>query len=346
MRFEISILEEGTANSSISIHDEFTNMTTFPEVFSSWGHPYWLCFNFDAANIVSLILNNEINRLDRLFVPDLYDLSSTAKLNENHPAWKYYQQCLIQQIEEDMNSVPVGHFISAADKIFSDDKYTELTALQRYFAYTRAVLPTKTLTLRPVMSVDYDGFFIGNIKSDDSQNRFSDLLFSWQENSITSSEDRYDQLCKLLLECSGMHPVAHYTFSSFSDVFLFYFFEMIKENRLLKRCKNCGKFFAPKRKNSIYCDDPSPANAQKTCQEYVKYQRYLDKLHVESSRLYKQIYNQKANKVRRTENSLLISDLEQFKAAAEQWRSDVSSGRRQDSEYIEWLTAIKEKKVL
>ena len=89
-----------------------------------------------------------------------------------------------------------------------------------------------------------------------------------------------------------------------------------------------------------YCDMPSPEMPEKSCQEYVKYQKYLVKTHSEATRLHKQIYNQKANKVKRTGNTALMADLDKFKAKSEQWRDEVRNGKKKEFEYIEWLRMI------
>lgn len=87
---------------------------------------------------------------------------------------------------------------------------------------------------------------------------------------------------------------------------------------------------------------PSPEHPAKDCQEYVRYQKYLSRSHVESVRLHKQIYNQKANKVKRTGNVLLQADLERFKGQSEQWRSDVRDSIKSEENYIQWLKDVKE----
>ncbi len=40
-----------------------------------------------------------------------------------------------------------------------------------------------------------------------------------------------------------------------------------KNNKIIKQCKNCQKYFIPIRKNAVYCYFPSLQNPEKTCNQ-------------------------------------------------------------------------------
>jgi len=90
----------------------------------------------------------------------------------------------------------------------------------------------------------------------------------------------------------------------------------------------------------------------KTCQEYSKHRRHLEKIRTdEASRLYKQIYNSKNNKARRCKteenpggNPVFNADLDWFVSESAQWKTDISSEIRAKDDYIAWLRNVKEGK--
>ena len=121
---------------------------------------------------------------------------------------------------------------------------------------------------------------------------------------------------------------------------------MIVNDDTLKTCQNCGKYFYPrKRRDAKYCDNSSPQDKTKTCKEYGKYITQLNKIRLdEALKLYKQIYNSKANRVRRCENGRLQEDLDNFIHQANEWKTNLKNGTEKKEDYVAWLRSVKEKK--
>lgn len=76
-----------------------------------------------------------------------------------------------------------------------------------------------------------------------------------------------------------------------------------RENRIIKQCEHCGKYFAPDNLHSKYCDGMSPEIAGKTCSqanahklktEYQKEPEYAE---------YKRITNALNNRIKRAKNN-------------------------------------------
>ena len=124
-------------------------------------------------------------------------------------------------------------------------------------------------------------------------------------------------------------------------------YEIFSEGHIIKKCPNCGGFFVPlSRSDTIFCDEYAPQDRTRTCKEYGRYMTYLNKNRTdEATKLYKQIYNSKANKVKRCDNPKLREDLEDFIAHAKVWKAEVKAGAAEEAEFIQWLKEMKGKKV-
>lgn len=136
---------------------------------------------------------------------------------------------------------------------------------------------------------------------------------------------------------------------SLSEILMLLLSEMIERNVTIKICPNCGKYFLPSRSDTVYCNNISPQNESKNCQEYKKYMNYLEKTQKdESKKIYKQIYNIKTNKIKRCggENNTLKNDLNDFMEKAQQWKADVRSEIKTEEEFVAWLKSVKGKKCL
>lgn len=119
-------------------------------------------------------------------------------------------------------------------------------------------------------------------------------------------------------------------------------------NMTIKHCENCGKFFvAYNRSDTLYCDRPSPQDEHKTCKEYGTTKLWYDKLKEdETKKLYRNIYQQKQMFVRRNPDiEEYKTDFENFKNSAKRWKRKVKDGSAAESDYLQWLKDVKEKKV-
>lgn len=87
---------------------------------------------------------------------------------------------------------------------------------------------------------------------------------------MSSAEELYDLYTR---KCSVRHKNGTVTvdtvqMKNFLQVLTFEYCRMKKENKPLKICENCGRYFIPqKRSDTIYCPAPSPQNPDKPCSE-------------------------------------------------------------------------------
>ena len=232
--------------------------------------------------------------------------------------------------------------------VFLEDCSYNVSRVERYFAYQLSLwgwgapsILEHTFTLNIAFDSNYDDY-----KDDRNFKREMTEIINSQDSEV----NKYESLLASF-ERHGKKTTAikKLTFSNGLDVFDCILFDMIEKNINLKQCPNCGKYFVSTHPYTIYCDNISPQDESKTCREYGKYRDYLEKNRTdEATKLYRSIYNTMQNKSRRCnyENKALVKAVKKFKKEGNEWRNDIKSGRKTNEEFIKWLKAVKEKKVL
>lgn len=266
------------------------------------------------------------------------------------------KEWLARQVELDLSELDYSTFQDIVEKVFLNEAFPELSASQKYYAYVeahrcmdngivslkKAVDTTATLRLRYelVDAVLTPAFTMVIPDVDDEKNRTIDRMFA------LACEDLMGRLDNDKAIAYGYTTV----FSSLHDTAIYLLHEMIKKNCVVKICPNCNRYFVPqKRADTIYCTYSSPQMPSKTCQEYVKYSKSLEKSQTDdATRIYRQIYNAKNNKLRRCggKNVVLRDDLNAFILQANQWKSEVRNGTKTKEEYVGWLHMVKERKAM
>ncbi len=247
-------------------------------------------------------------------------------------------------LKENIIDMDLSLYKDMIKKIFLEgEPDSSLTAAQKFYAYSLAFLSKENdqdisfkYTTSVLAELSYFTLNLENIREVES-NRQKGSDFIYQR--IMDNLLRYPQAI------SPIHT--QYTFSTFLDLFKYLFFEIIKNNIVVKKCPNCGKYFIPENRiDTVYCNRVSPQDPEKTCQEYAKYRNFLEKTRTdEATKLYRQIYNSKRNKAIRTDDPKITEDIEFFKKESAEWRSNVQAGIKTEEEFIEWLKGVKGKKV-
>jgi len=135
-----------------------------------------------------------------------------------------------------------------------------------------------------------------------------------------------------------------YRFDWFLGCVLLELEEMINQNILIRKCKNCGKYFIPrKRSDAKYCDNPAPQAPDKTCKEYGGRAAWEQTLREnDAAGLYRKIYMARQMAAKRHPDEMEYQEaFEMFKAQSRGWKADVKSGLKTNSEYLAWLEAMK-----
>lgn len=132
-------------------------------------------------------------------------------------------------------------------------------------------------------------------------------------------------------------------YASFAHLMKAFAVEMVRRRVLLKRCQRCDRYFLSAESAESYCSRPSPRNPDISCREEAGARGTAQpNLNDEVARLYKQIYNVKANRAKRSGEARLEKELEDFMAQARQWRLRIRGGSAMAQEYLNWLNETRD----
>jgi len=140
----------------------------------------------------------------------------------------------------------------------------------------------------------------------------------------------------------------NYKCSNISDYMITTFLQLIQNNYLILKCKNCNKYFIPyKRTDTYYCDRPSPQDTTKSCKKYAIELTWREKVKDESDWhcLYRRVYQSFQMKAKRQPNNLqLKQNFDNFRADANEWKKAVKGGAKTEEEFMCWLQDFRKKK--
>ncbi|MDR1928387.1 MAG: DUF6076 domain-containing protein [Oscillospiraceae bacterium] len=127
-------------------------------------------------------------------------------------------------------------------------------------------------------------------------------------------------------------------YSSFAHLLKAFAVELIRGRSLLKRCQCCGRYFPARESLNDYCAGQSPDHPQLSCREVAETQAPQTDGRADGiAKLYKQIYNAKANRFKRSGAARDEKELEDFKAQARQWRLRIRNASASQEDYFGWL---------
>lgn len=154
--------------------------------------------------------------------------------------------------------------------------------------------------------------------------------------------DKKDHVAPLRYEYSDISP-------RLEGIMFATFFELARRNKVVRKCKNCGRYFIPEnRSDTLYCDEPSPEAPEMTCKEYgtrrLWYERQKED---ELATLSRKIASAKGMLAKRNPDiPAYAASYEYFKAERMIWKKAVDEGRKTKEEYREWLLLMQSQKVI
>lgn len=167
-----------------------------------------------------------------------------------------------------------------------------------------------------------------------------------EANFLSMHELKNVQLKKIMHIAT--YDTEHFSYKRTIDACSASLFEILKAGLTIKKCRNCGKYFIPfNRSDTMFCDRITPQNKEKTCKEYNSQNLYYEKLKADETKsIQRKIYQQKQMLSRRNPDIIEYKEaFEQFKIQSKQWKTDVKNGIKTETEFLEWLKMVKEKKV-
>lgn len=140
-----------------------------------------------------------------------------------------------------------------------------------------------------------------------------------------------------------------YPIESITDLCALQFNIILKNNYLIKKCKNCGKYFIPPHKaDTKYCERISPQYPTLSCKQAQKYIKQLKREHGdETERLRKNVYNLLRNKLygKKAEDDQIYNELRSqlfdFVEQSTKWKSTIKEHPDKTDEYLKWLNSFK-----
>ena len=133
---------------------------------------------------------------------------------------------------------------------------------------------------------------------------------------------------------------ALYTIKNAVSLLAFEFAHILHEDVIIRKCKNCGKYFVVTgRKDTVYCDNPSPGHEGKTCREIgAQVTRANKEKSDETTREYRKLYMRlKMQSNRHPKDDTLRDKVDKLVLEGKKSRDKLESGEITAEEYMEWL---------
>lgn len=138
-------------------------------------------------------------------------------------------------------------------------------------------------------------------------------------------------------------PYLYFTYEclNINDYMITTFLQLIENNYLVLKCKNCNRYFIPyKRTDTYYCDRISPQDTTKTCKQYGAEKAWTDRTKDENDwyNLYRKVYQSFQMKAKRNPNNpQLKQNFDNFRTDANEWKKAVKEGTKTEEEFMYWL---------
>ena len=233
----------------------------------------------------------------------------------------------IQLIKRDLKLIlnTYNTFKDLIEFCYFNDNIKNMTLLQKYLYYLHKFNIGK-ITL-PKKTIDAFDLKVKNPNAELLKND-NDIIVALQENT----------------------PYFYFTYEclNISDYMITTFLQIIENNYLILKCKNCNKYFIPyKRTDTYYCDRISPQDNTKTCKQYGADRAWWIRTKDENDwyNLYRKIYQSFQVKAKRNpDNPQFKQNYDNFRADANEWKKAVKEGTKTEAEFMKWLQEFRKKK--
>ena len=219
----------------------------------------------------------------------------------------------IQLIKRDWRLIldTYNNFKELTEFCYFNDNFDNMTLLQKYIYYLDRSKNEEVLLPRQTINLK-----IKNNNNDITKNSPS-LYFSYQCLNI-------------------------------NDYMIVTFLQLIENNYLILKCKNCNKYFIPyKRTDTYYCDRQSPQDNTKTCKQYGADKAWWIRTKDENDwyNLYRKIYQSFQVKAKRNpDDPQHKKNYDNFRKEANTWKQAVKEGTKTEADFMKWLQNFRKKK--
>lgn len=261
-----------------------------------------------SENNYKEIISKIVTASDGSILKELIDIDDIS--NQNN----------IRLIKKDLGLIldTYTRFKQLTEFCYFNENVENMTLLQRYLYYLHKFNVGKvTLPKQTISSFDL------KIKSPNAEllKNDNDIILMLQENS---------PYFYITYECLN---ISEYMTASF--------LQLIENNYLILKCKNCNKYFiAYKRTDTYYCDRQSPQDTTKTCKQYGADKAWWIRTKDENDwyNLYRKVYQSFQMKAKRNPNNpQLKKNFDNFRADANKWKKAIKDGTKTEAEFMYWL---------
>ena len=212
---------------------------------------------------------------------------------------------------------------------------------------------TKTVTLNEFLEACWTDFLR---EYEDFKWFFEAVIATMNEEATEDQRDVFSEFIKMFRD--GHHAqtfeyeiitdpgsgefMSVYTINSLLSLLAFEFSHMKECGVAIKRCKNCGRYFIPEKRNdTIYCQWPSPQDSARTCRQIGAQIAMQNKLNEdETAKAYRKKY-QSLNMAYQRETDLALKKRhlekrKKFMTMGKSKKKELNSGNITAEEFIEW----------
>lgn len=157
--------------------------------------------------------------------------------------------------------------------------------------------------------------------------------------------------CANLLRHYNFNPTEEFSADNIAAICLVEFKEMVNNNYVIKRCKNCGRYFVPtKRINTEYCDRVNKVSSNgvvKTCKEIGPLISYTNKTVKDPLiDIYRKAYKLMHSRKTKGKHKITEDEFKAWTSCALMKIDDVRKGKLTLEEFQLWVNETKSKKII
>lgn len=196
-----------------------------------------------------------------------------------------------------------------------------------------------------------NSFFLEDVSIlKESQKEFDRILLWDKENDCLIGD--IDMIYQTVVEDARMDGSEVFLFAGEYRIWataLVSIREVVKAGKLIKKCKNCGRYFFPSnRSDEIYCSNNSHQDPSMTCKEYGNKRLWYEKQKEDQlATLSRKIASAKGMLAKRNPDiPEYTNSYNYFKAQRLIWIKEVKEGIKSAEEYRKWLLYMQSQKII
>ncbi len=164
------------------------------------------------------------------------------------------------------------------------------------------------------------------------------------------SSDNLNYIYKCCKE-NKIKTLTTYKIEDFEDFIVASLSEIFGRNKTIKKCKNCGKYFIPKKSDASYCDSLSPQDVSKTCKDFARTNNHNIRLKKDeiynSYRIISKSFSNKIRYYKERNDKILCQQHEEtynkFKKEYSEKEEQFKNKSITKKEFLEWLKKFEPK---